>query len=398
MRLPAQAAALGFERDEDGTGLDEILIRDAGGPDALPLLQYALDQLYHAARGRLLNAGQRLGEVATDQDVLTLSIKDYQDLGGLAGAIGKQAEQAVSGLPPAALAALPRLVRALTEGGEGAVVLRAASMQEVASEKAAVPLAEALVEARILVQDGGQLRFAHEKALTAWPRAAQAVAEAADFLRVRSELVRAEERWQQQGRRNDLLLPPGVRLAEAEAALNGYGAELPAALHDFVRDSGRKARRSQRLTTLAAVLFAALAVASGYFFLDARESARQALAAQAVAESAQARAERNFDTAQTAIDALIFDIVHGLEDVEGMRLSARRRILGQAEAAIDTLLSADPDNPKLLRSQAAMFIKFSDAYMMPVTARPPGRWRARARRSCVPWLRRTQTTSSGNGT
>ena len=38
------------------------------------------------------------------------------------------------------------------------------------------------------------------------------------------------------------------------------------------------------------------------------------------------------------------------------------RILGQAEAAVEDLLAADPENPILMRSKAVMLTEFSDVY------------------------------------
>ncbi|MGC9371245.1 MAG: hypothetical protein ACP5DX_17050 [Paracoccaceae bacterium] len=418
VRGPAEAAALAYERDRDGHGLDEVLIRDAAGADALPLLQFALEQLYRAARTRLNAAGGRLGDVPEGVPVLTLTFADYEALGGLSGAIGRHAEQAVADLPKPVQAALPRLVRALTEGNAGSPVLRTAGTDEAAPTADAQRLAEALVEARILVRDGESLRFAHETALTAWSRAAQALQEAETFLRVRAELERAEARWRGGGKRTDLLLPAGVRLAEAEAVLRDHRDELPEPLHTFVAASGRRARLRQRLTAGAAVVFAAVAGVAVWFFYEARENARiadanaaraeenaaradenasraQANAQEAEAEAKRAeesarvaeaarqraereaeakaaaleqvaaerdRAEKNFETAKTAIDALIFDIAQGLQDVEGMRLSALRRILGRAQDAMEKLLAADPGNPALRRSKVAMLLEFSDTY------------------------------------
>ena len=45
-----------------------------------------------------------------------------------------------------------------------------------------------------------------------------------------------------------------------------------------------------------------------------------------------------------------------------MRLDSLERILSKAKAAVETLLAADPDNPDLLHSKAAMLIEFGDVY------------------------------------
>ena len=84
IRHPAFAAGLEFEVDEvSGERLDDLLLDAAvRHPDALPLLEYTLDLLYQ----------QR-----SDDNQLLLSA--YHDMGGVEGAIAKQAELTFQQLP-----------------------------------------------------------------------------------------------------------------------------------------------------------------------------------------------------------------------------------------------------------------------------------------------------------
>ena len=77
----------------------------------------------------------------------------YDELGGLAGAIAAEAERAVSGLPPAAVATLPRLLRRLAEPARDgkALTLRDVLRADVSSETSEATLIDALVDARILI-------------------------------------------------------------------------------------------------------------------------------------------------------------------------------------------------------------------------------------------------------
>lgn len=111
IRGPAAAAALAYETPSGAPGLDAVLLDDAAGADALPLLQFMLEQLYDRAAGRLKAAGEALGQGGADQPVLTLTLADYRELGGIDGAIAHQADAALQRLPGPARAALPRLVR-----------------------------------------------------------------------------------------------------------------------------------------------------------------------------------------------------------------------------------------------------------------------------------------------
>lgn len=101
---PAEAAGLAFERDcESSRGLDQILRADAGGADALPLLQFALQNLFEAREVR--------------DGTPTLTMVAYRALGGIEGAIAAEAERTVSALPQEAQAQLPRLLRQLVGVG-----------------------------------------------------------------------------------------------------------------------------------------------------------------------------------------------------------------------------------------------------------------------------------------
>lgn len=50
VRAPAEAAGLAFETLEDGSRLDDRLLADAGGPEALPFVQFTLLRLYDRAK------------------------------------------------------------------------------------------------------------------------------------------------------------------------------------------------------------------------------------------------------------------------------------------------------------------------------------------------------------
>lgn len=200
VRGPAIAAGLAFERDADGVGLDELLLREVErDPDALPLLQFALDQLYDMAAARAYATGATLGDAPEGTPVLMLTHADYAELDGLSGAIGHQAEAALRGKSAAVRARLAQLVRALTAAGSGGAVLGRAPVSVAAPDPETQELVAALVKARVLVQDVVRetgtdrpqeiLRFSHERVLSAWDRAREAVAAAAKYLRVRDDLA-----------------------------------------------------------------------------------------------------------------------------------------------------------------------------------------------------------------
>ena len=97
---PAAKAGLRFDPPE----LLQLMVDDAGGGDALPLLAYTLQELY-------LGAGK--GRVAT--------AADYHRLNGVAGALTRQADKVASELEAedAASPVLPTLLKFVTFGENG---------------------------------------------------------------------------------------------------------------------------------------------------------------------------------------------------------------------------------------------------------------------------------------
>ncbi|MGD0026137.1 MAG: ATP-binding protein, partial [Xanthobacteraceae bacterium] len=279
VRGPAAAADLVYETDSaTGERLDERLLKDAGRPDLLPLLQFTLDQLF-AAR-----------EASNHETRLTFAA--YRALGGLEGAVDKEAESALKTLGEAERARLPRLLRELAApaahdgigAARAAFDIRSVPLADAAYDETSGRLVRALVDARILLSSGegsqATVRLAHARVLDSWQRAKTIVTENADFYRIRTEVEEQLRRWQAAGRSRDFLVGRGRPLAEAETILRRFREELPPATRDFIKRSARRARLRQTLSAAAAVLFFVVAVAAVIFGADAglqRDHAQQAV-------------------------------------------------------------------------------------------------------------------------
>jgi len=136
---PARLAGIRFEHGEtSGRSLDQVILEDAAcNPDALPLLQYTLDELYR----------QR------DESNRLLTFAAYEQLGGVEGALGKRAEEVFAGLPPDVQAALPEILPLLATvavGGDQAAVRRRAPLADLTNTLARQTLTSILIEARFL--------------------------------------------------------------------------------------------------------------------------------------------------------------------------------------------------------------------------------------------------------
>src|SRR6202043_2066506 len=105
IRLPAAAAGLLFEEDyKTGERLDDLL-RDSAvkSPAALPLLEFALEELYEQR-----DDGQGL-----------LKLESYHALGGVEGALGKRAEESFQQAGESAQESFDLIFRQLVTIGSG---------------------------------------------------------------------------------------------------------------------------------------------------------------------------------------------------------------------------------------------------------------------------------------
>jgi eukaryotic-like serine/threonine-protein kinase len=362
VRRPAEAAELVFETDpQTGERLDERLLREADRPDMLPLLQLALNRLFES---RMASAGEAI-----------LTVHAYDSLGGLAGIIDREAEQAVTGLDEAAIERLPQLLRQLSAISESdsaeadattsGLTIRTVPLAEALFGTASSRLVEALVNARILLTCGegtaAGIRLAHQRVLTDWIRARQLVAASIRFFRIREDIEDRRRKWNDAGRSRDLLIPRGLPLAQAESIVKGFGDELSSATREFVSASGRRARLRQRLTAVAAILFAILALgATGAGIFAWRE---------------EQRAERSLRAAKNAVNVIVVDIAEGLRNVEGVRTATIRTILEKIQDTVEWLTRFAPDNLSLRQLYLELLDEFATTYQ---TAGDIGRARTAA--------------------
>lgn len=311
IRRPAQIAALTFEESDAGR-LDDVL-RDAALTQrhCLPLLQYTLQLLYEHRQ-----AGGRLGFDA------------YQAIGGLDGALRQHAERVIANVSPAARDSLPRVLVQLVRHSPGGDQLSCvAAPMVVFGSGAERELVDALLRNRLLVgtaeDNAPAVQIAHETLLSAWPRAAQCVAENRDDLRLRERLNLVAQRWRQEGQRRDLQLPAGRQLDEARDLQQRRPELLDAPSRALIDGSSRRARRQRwlRRGAIATVSVLAVVAASGF----------------AIAHRARLQAEQDRLRTAGMVEYMLGDLTDRLERVGRLDLlddvsSRIQRDLGSANA------------------------------------------------------------------
>lgn len=321
IRKPAEAAGIAFERDGNGRGLDEVILEDSRQGNALPLLQYTLAQLFALSFERFANDRRHPDEFEANEPILTFTHADYVAIGGIDGALAKQSEKAFAAVSKAAKDSLRELLRALTGLSREAaadsmnLVLRPARIDNLSSS--ANELAFALLERRIITtfdSKGDTIGFAHERVLTAWPRAKEALEAESTFLRVRNEIQMAEERWRRAGRPASLLLT-GPPLAEALQLLKKYPGESDLQ-PDFIKQSSRRADLGKILISGIAAVFALLAFLAVFQAERAEQRRDNALIAQSRFIADQARQQREMGDHGTALLLALEALPSNLENPE----------------------------------------------------------------------------------
>ena len=268
IRLPALAAGLSFDIAPDSAmPLDEILVQEAASnPDALPMLQYTLQQLYL----------QR-----SSDDKLLLSV--YQALGGIEGAIGKNAEQAIKGLSKAEQDSLPKVLSLLVtlREDEQSITSRSARLAQLQTD-AERALVNTMVEQRLFVSHLQQgepcFSIAHEALLRRWPRATAWISEHFDSLSVKSRLRHLSQRWRAEQQNSAYLLAEGKPLQEALLLQQNRLFQLDNEETEFIQASNAKARLkrwTRRGTVAILCLLTVTAVSMGVRSFQAEQQAQQ---------------------------------------------------------------------------------------------------------------------------
>nr|WP_323137526.1 winged helix-turn-helix domain-containing protein [Dyella subtropica] len=274
IRLPAEAAGLSFGVDEGTQArLDDVLCEDAANsPDALPLMQHTLYELYL----------QR-----NNSSELTMSA--YRALGGIEGAVGRCAEAALTSLPPSAQATLTRVLSLLvTLSANDDTVSGHHAPWSALQNDAEHALVNALVEQRLFVSLMAEGRpvfgVVHEALLRQWPRVVDWIAVHRQALGVRRRIEDLTRQWLHDNRHVRSLLPRGRQLEEACELMEQSTIPLSDDVRTFIGGSIGRKRRAERLRLAAAVCFALLGLLAGGFGLMARHAATLAKQRQQEAE------------------------------------------------------------------------------------------------------------------
>jgi len=285
-------------------------------PGALPLLQYALTELFERREGR------------------TLTMKAYSDIGGTLGALAQRADELYEGLGDEGQEAARQLFLRLVTLGEGtedtrrrAHLAELLSIGEDRDEMSTV--IDAFGRYRLMTFDhdpgtrSSTVEVAHEALIRQWGQLREWLNESREDLRAQRRLISATEEWLA-SKKDRSYLVRGARLQQFEEwqttsklALNSDEAEyLRASIAEREqaeaaekirqeREAGLEQRSRNRLRALVGVMSVAAVIGLALAFIAFSEG-RRAQAARTDAEASAAETN-GLALAANARNALIED-------------------------------------------------------------------------------------------
>ena len=194
----------------EGDLVGDLLFEVQGQVGALPLLQYTLDQLFQRRSGR------------------QLTLSAYHELGGVKGALTKQAEDTYTALPSDEHRKLARalFMRLIDPGAtEQDTTRRRAALSEFSladtiQTRLLQEVVDAFIKARLLttneIAGTTTIEVSHEALIREWPRLAAWLREARDDIPLQQTISKDAAEWEQRNKPGDRLYR-GSQLKEAQA-------------------------------------------------------------------------------------------------------------------------------------------------------------------------------------
>ena len=280
-------------------------------PGALPLLQYALTELFER---RVANR---------------LTLKAYRDSGGVQGALARRAQEVLDELDNALKPVARQIFLRLVTLGEGTEDTRRrvyrTELYEASDDRAQVNLVlDTFGDYRLLTFDSDPItreptvEIAHEALIRRWDQLRRWLDGSRNDIRLQRQLANAARDWRDNDEQEGFLLFGGRLIQFEEWAVQSTIAltdleeryldasikrrEAQAALEaERLAQQERLEARSRRLFAGLAVVFAVATIVSVWFALLARQQGEEADLQRIDAQNARATSEFNAEQAQAQL-------------------------------------------------------------------------------------------------
>ena len=261
----------------------QIINEMKGEPGALPLMQFALKDLFDSQQEK--------------SGVPALILNDYFQRGGIHKALERHADDSFSKLSKNEQELARSIFSGLIEIGRGTQdTKRTAMFDELVPANTKAENIEAIVQkladARLLTTDETAGRdtvaISHEKLIDAWPWLKKLVNENRDVIALQNEIKSDAKEWDEH-KRDSSYLYGGARLINAHEHLETKKLVLSGLAQDFVQ-AGRARQRSGQIvlvggiSTVIIILIAAVIIFAG-LTKESQKQSQIALARQLAAQS-----------------------------------------------------------------------------------------------------------------
>ncbi len=343
-------------------GLVEAIIADVREqPGALPLLQYALTELFERREGALL------------------TVAAYEDIGGTLGALAKRAEEVFRRFDEAGQNMARQMFLRLVTLGEGQEDTRRRILQSelltLGDSDVVADVIDRFGRYRLLTFDrddatrSSTVEVAHEALIRRWERLREWLTESRQDIRLERELLHAAHDWEAAEKDKSYLLQgnrlltfeewsesASLRLNELEIeflqASLAKRDELEAIEHARQERERELERQKARNMRIAAVVFGVAAVVAVILSLVAFEQRNQADQQRSIAETERERAD---EQRVIAVDAMHVAEVNERKNLSLALAANARTALSENDPALALPLAVeargvfDPPEAEVLR-------------------------------------------------
>jgi hypothetical protein len=272
------ALRVGLKIDPD---LIAQIINDMKGePGALPLMQFALKDLFDAEQAK--------------GGMIALTLSDYLEHGGINQALERHANASLAQLTAQEQELARNVFSGLIEIGRGTQDTRRTALSNElipagTQAEAVKTVVQKLANARLITTDATTVTISHEKLIDAWPWLKKLVNENRDVIALQNEIAADAKEWEEH-KRDASYLYSGGRLVNANEQLKSNKLVLSGIALEYIRAGQARENRRRKTWSGSIIFIFVLLVTLVAIFANLRKEAQNtAIRSQAIQVGIQSR-------------------------------------------------------------------------------------------------------------